>query len=167
MALAKADFYYGALLSQLVNSGFAPAIIEKGESRRIYSIANDYDDFNVYAKYVAKPTSNYKNSKKWDFNFNVEEVQAILNDRTINIYGFICGIDKLKDSEIALLSKEQLNECFGKEYSSPNRRVTVRIDKKGSWNFTVYGTGLELKENSIKITRNLEKRLQEFLTIPV
>jgi len=29
MNLNKNDFYYGALLSKLVNSGFAPAIVEK------------------------------------------------------------------------------------------------------------------------------------------
>ncbi|MED0701537.1 MULTISPECIES: hypothetical protein [Aeribacillus] len=52
MALAKADFYYGALLSQLVNSGFAPTIIERGDTRRIYSLSNDFSDFKVYAKYL-------------------------------------------------------------------------------------------------------------------
>jgi len=31
----------------------------------------------------------------------------------------------------------------------------------------VYGTELELMKNPLKITRNLEKRLQEFLTISV
>ncbi len=46
--LAKADFYYGALSSQLTNNNFAPAIIEPGDSRCIYSIEND---FKIYEKY--------------------------------------------------------------------------------------------------------------------
>lgn len=55
MELPKADFYFGSLLTRLVNSGFAPAIIEEGEKRRIYSLANDFGDYTVYAKYASKP----------------------------------------------------------------------------------------------------------------
>lgn len=51
--LAKADFYYGAFLSQLVNSGFASAIIENSDKRRIYKLATDYGDFKVYTKYLS------------------------------------------------------------------------------------------------------------------
>lgn len=166
MALAKADFYYGALLSQLVNSGFAPAIIERGDTRRIYSFSNDFSDFKVYAKYVAKPASNESESKRWDFSFNPEEVNTILEDTTINMFAFICGVRNFKGSEICFLSKEQLYECFGKYFTSPNRRVTVLLDKKGSRNFTVYGTGLDRRENALKIIRNVNKRLQEFMEVP-
>lgn len=51
--LAKADFYYGAFLSQLVNNWFAPAIIEHSDKRRIYKLATNYGDFKVYTKYVS------------------------------------------------------------------------------------------------------------------
>lgn len=51
--LAKADFYYGAFLSQLVNNWFAPAIIENSDKRRIYKLATNYGDFKVYTKYVS------------------------------------------------------------------------------------------------------------------
>lgn len=166
MALAKADFYYGALLSQLVNSGFAPAIIDQGEARRVYEIANNTADFKVYAKYVSKPVNTEVENKRWDFSFNEEEIQTVLNDVSMNMFAFVCGIDSLRDSEICFLSKEQLRECFGLDYSSPTRRITVCADK-GSRYFTVYGTALERTQNPLKVTRNLDKRLQEFLVIGV
>ena len=108
MPLAKADFYYGALLSQLVNSGFAPAIIDQGEARRVYEITNNTADFKVYAKYVSKPVNTEVENKRWDFSFNEEEVQTVLNDVSMNMFAFVCGIDSLRDSEICFCQK---NSC--------------------------------------------------------
>ena len=48
--LRKADFYYGAMLSCLINNGLAPMIIEPGDSRRIYSLTTNNDDYKIYAK---------------------------------------------------------------------------------------------------------------------
>lgn len=166
MPLVKADFYFGALLSQLVNSGFAPAIIDQGEARRVYEIVNDVADFKVYAKYISKPVNRDTENRRWDFTFSLEEVQAILKDDSMNMFAFLCGIDGLRDSELCFLTKKQLQECFGLDYSSPTRRIAICTDK-GSRSFTVYGTALERTKNPLKITRNLDKRLREFLMIEV
>lgn len=167
MSLVKADFYYGALLSQLVNSGFAPAIFEKGNTRRIYELVNEHVYMKVYAKYATKPITSEKESKRWDFSFSEDEVRGILSDSSINVFSFICGMNELKGSEICFVAREQLVTCLGIDYSSPNRRVAVFLEKKGSRNYIVYGTGLERKENALKIIRNFEKRLQEFVAMPV
>lgn len=53
--LSKADFYCGALLSGLINSGFAPAIIEQAENRRLYNITENTGDYMIYSKYASEP----------------------------------------------------------------------------------------------------------------
>lgn len=66
----------------------------------------------------------------------------------------------LRNSEILLLTYEELRECFGYDYQTPDRRVSVQV-KDGGWYFIVYGTGLDRKETSLKITRNINRRLEE------
>lgn len=39
--LKEADFYYGAVLSTLINKGICPALIEKGKDRQIYSFTTN------------------------------------------------------------------------------------------------------------------------------
>lgn len=58
------DFYFGALLSRLIQTGFAPAIFESGNNRRIYSLTNNYGDYKLYAKHLANPVST---TKKYDY----------------------------------------------------------------------------------------------------
>ncbi|MFY3792560.1 hypothetical protein ACOQFO_12880 [Ureibacillus sp. MALMAid1270] len=162
--LAKADFYYGAFLSQLVNSGFAPAIIENSDKRRIYKLATNYGDFKVYTKYVSKQ-ANKGQDKLWHFPFNTDELNNILQDESINMFAFICGVEDLVNSEIAILNREQFNRCIGIDFKTENRRVSVKSEK-GSWNYLLYGTGLELKVDAQKITKNFSKRLSEFSMAP-
>ena len=45
-AVRKADFYFGSMLSCLINNGLAPAIIEPGDSRRIYKLTTDNGDIS-------------------------------------------------------------------------------------------------------------------------
>lgn len=60
MSLTKSDFYFGALISRLMKTGSAPAIVENGDKRRIYSIENNYGNFQVYTKYSSAHTTNRK-----------------------------------------------------------------------------------------------------------
>ncbi|MCA1180449.1 hypothetical protein MH050_09320 [Bacillus licheniformis] len=158
--LAKADFYYGAFLSQLVNSGFAPAIFENSEKRRIYKLSTNYGDYKVYTKYVSKQ-SNKGQNRMWHFPFNLDEVNNIQQDQSINMFAFICGVEDLVNSEIVILSREEFNQCIGVGFKTENRRVSVKSEK-GAWNHLVYGTGIELKETPLKVIKNLNKRLSEF-----
>jgi hypothetical protein len=158
--LAKADFYYGAFLSGLVNSGFVPAIIEKSDLRRIYKLATNFGDYIIYTKYLSKPAKEGK-YKLWNFNFNVDEMNRILQDETINMFAFICGVKDLVNSEIIILSNEQFKQCIGINFKVKNRRISVKSEK-GTRNYLVYGTGVELKNNPLRVTKNLNKRLSEF-----
>lgn len=172
MALVKADFYFGALLSQMVNSGFAPAIIEEGEKRRVYSLSNNYGDYKIYAKYVSKPDNDKLDSKRWDFTFSPEELANIQKEEDINqyIFAFVCGLEELIDSELVFLTNKELIECAGYGYQTNNHRISVKL-VKGRRNFDVYGTGLDDKQEgkvtSKQITRNLKNRLAELSAVVV
>lgn len=164
MSLAKADFFFGALLSRLVKTGFAPAIIEGGTNRRIYSLFNDHGEYNIYAKYISKPNTSNSSRSRWNFTFTADEVQEIKSFNKDNedkyLFGLVCALEKMKGSEIVLLTYKELRQCIGVDYQTRNRRVSVELES-GSWSFIVYGTGLERKVNSMRITRNVKKRLEE------
>lgn len=117
----------------------------------------------MYCKYLKNPKSTEKGSVTWNFVFSSEEVQRILSDFDINIYAFICGKEGLRNSEIAFLKRDEVISCIGENYSSPERRVSIQLDKDRIRNFTVYGTAIEVKGTPLKVTRNMGTRLQEFI----
>jgi len=91
--LNKNDFYYGALLSKLINSGFAPAIMEKEmEDARLYLITNNHGDYSIYTKYISTTDANRKNEKRWVFLFSANEI-TYLKERVNEqpIIALICG----------------------------------------------------------------------------
>ncbi|GIN05980.1 hypothetical protein CAY60_000525 [Shouchella clausii] len=163
MKLTKHDFYFGSLLSLLVKSGFAPAIIDGGELSRIYSLSLDQGDIKVYAKYSSKPCNEKKEEQRWDYHFSKEEVnkiEGLIKDNSL-IFALICGQERLKNSEITFLDIDQLKECLGSAYRESNRRVSIKVDKRGR-SFYAYGSGLDGVEKPIKIKRNAKERLKEF-----
>src|SRR5690606_34806221 len=100
-------------------------------------------------------------NRMWHFPFNLDEVNNIQQDQSINMFAFICGVEDLVNSEIVILSREEFNQCIGVGFKTENRRVSVKSEK-GAWNYLVYGTGIELKETPLKVIKNLNKRLSEF-----
>lgn len=97
---------------------------------------------------------------------NLDELNKILQVESINMFAFICGVKDLVDSEVVILSREQFKQCIGMDFMVDNRRISVKSEK-GSRIFWVYGTGLELKENPLKVTKNLNNRLNEFSMLSV
>ncbi|WP_340673624.1 hypothetical protein [Brevibacillus agri] len=161
-ALRKADFYYGSLLSCFVNRGLAPAIIEPGESRRIYKLATNDGDFRIYAKYVSASLPRQKNDVRlWQFIFSPEEVEYIREYKEIKTtlyFALICGQERMQDSEIAILSLDQVKDCLDVHYGRESYRITIKREK-GTHGLKVWGTGradlLDGKDNTIRIPRDL------------
>lgn len=162
-SICKADFYYGAFLSVLINNGINPAIVENGPKRNIYAITTDKGDYKIYTKYVVN-----KNQKDtlWNIIFSTGEIQEIneLIDKDNIIFVFICAFKKVKNNntEIALLSVDDVRKCIDLS-CTVNSRLRISIRKvKHSPNLWVYGTHRECKiggsDNTIKIPR---KRILE------
>jgi len=161
-AVRKADFYYGSMLSCFINNGLAPAIIEPGDSRRIYKLTTDSGDYQLYAKYVSSPLRRQKkDAQLWQFNFNPEEVKYIRNykENGLKLYFIlICGQKKLQNSEIAILSLEEAKDCLDVDYERERYRITIKWEK-GIHGLKAYGTGradiLNGRDNTIRISRDI------------
>ena len=157
----KADFYYGAMLSGLVNNGIAPAIIEPGDSRRIYSLTTNSGNYRIYAKFVSTPTKRQKaDTQLWQFTFSPKEIQYIRDYREDNhkiYFAFICGQQDLQNSEIAFMSLEEVVDCLDIYYERSNYHITIRY-VKNSHGLRAHGTGradiLDGQDNTIRIHRN-------------
>jgi hypothetical protein len=160
--LRKADFYYGAMLSCMINNGLAPAIIEPGDSRRIYSLTTNNGDYQIYAKYVSAPLKRQKKDVQlWQFTFLPDEIKFIKDNKEANkklYFVLICGQKTLQNSEIALLSLDEVKECLDFDYYRDSYRITVRREK-GIHGLKVYGTGRadirDGKDNTIRIPRDI------------
>lgn len=57
-AFKKADYYYGALLSLLMNNGMKPALFEKEnyDDRKRYTVTTNNGEYEFYCKYMSNPT---------------------------------------------------------------------------------------------------------------
>ena len=58
--LKEADFYYGAILSTLLNHNICPALIEGGTDRQVYDFTTDHKDFRLFVKYRSAPVTKQK-----------------------------------------------------------------------------------------------------------
>ncbi len=167
--ICKADYYYGALLSALVNGGLAPALFEKeNESRQIYTVTTNKDSYIIYTKYHTTPSGS--EDFTWSFTFSDNEIQEIINvrqnysDKTL-IFAFICGQKQVSDNNqiIAIVYWDEFIACVdvNKQQSRGKPRLSVKVIK-GSPRFRIYGSKradlLDGKDNTIKIERN---RLRE------
>jgi hypothetical protein len=162
-ALKKADYYYGALLSSLINNGMVPALVEKeNERRQIYRISTNLNDYILYSKYSTAPTGT--KAFTWAFSFSKGELQEIKKLRGEGkelVFSLICSQKQLNDynQEIAIVHWDEFIECIDLEQQ--NHRGTIRLSVKivkGSKYIRIYGSNRadELKgvDNTIKIDRN-------------
>ena len=114
--LKEADFYYGSVLSTLINKGICPVLVESGNDRQIYDFTTDKKDFLLFLKYRSKPidtkTPDYKS---WQFCFSIDDTkelkQFISSDKYLCV-GLVCGDEKLNRSEYAVLNKNDIGKLF-------------------------------------------------------
>lgn len=159
--IRKSDFYYGSLLSVFINNGIAPAIIEAGDERRIYSVTTDRGEYEIYTKYVSKPAEGKnKHKRRWAFSFSQDELQAIeqyQNNGKNYVFALICGVhEEMQNSEIAVLSLEEVKDCLGLGFKRPSYCITVKTVKNQK-GLRVYGTGqsdqLHGRDNPLHVKR--------------
>ncbi|TFE01611.1 hypothetical protein [Jeotgalibacillus salarius] len=164
MSIPKVDFYFGALLSQLVNRGFSPVIKEGGQDRRIYALKNDVDSYLIYAKYSFTPRPK-KEARIWTFSFYDTEMEKTLNSPNHNryLFAFICGEEDLQNTEIMILTESEVSECI-KTSETGRKWLTIEMtDRKRT--LTVRGSAHTKPGHSLKITRSTDQRLEELTTM--
>jgi len=153
MKLKVADYYYGAVLSSLFNAGIRPALIEGGESRRVYEFTTDQGDFRLFVKYRSNPLNKTKvDYTSWQFVFSDDEVKELrkyIDDKKHLSVALVCGCQGMGSSELAVLHKEEVQKILdaGKNSITVSRR-------KGEKAFRVFVGGgrsdaLQVKANRL------------------
>jgi len=115
--LRAADFYYGAVLSNLVNKGICPMLVLDGIDRQVYKCTTHDDHFLLFLKYRSAPNNTKSvGYQSWHFvlspNDTTELREYITQDTKLSV-GLICGGKKLSDSEYAILHKNEITTILG------------------------------------------------------
>ena len=123
--LKKADFYYGAVLSTLINRGICPALVESGQDRQIYDFTTDKKEFRLFLKYRSQPIKTKDPEySSWQFNFSADdkkELTCFLSEAKHLSIGLVCGKERLNESLYAVLHQEELVKLL----SEQNGRFTI------------------------------------------
>lgn len=149
--LKEADFYYGAVLSTLLNNHICPALIEGGTDRQVYDFTTDHKDFRLFVKYRSAPNhTNNPDYNSWQFIFSpsdMEELKGYMElDRELSL-GLVCGQEQLNQSHLAVLHKDELETIFAQGKNS----LTVSL-KKGEHSFRLsIGGG---RDNALRVKTN-------------
>ena len=108
--LTKEDFYFGSLLSLLINKKAKPALFDDNAdtNKRIYNVILNNTEGTIYAKYRI---NSEETKQRWIFQYSKEEQTKLLELANNNLYlAFICGNKNLKNSQIALLQIKEIDE---------------------------------------------------------
>jgi hypothetical protein len=149
--LKVADFYYGAVLSLLFNTGVDPALVESSNSRQIYDFTTDNVDFRIFIKYRTRGRLGVGgNYRSWQFTFSntdLEEMFRFIKEDRNLLLALVCGEEKLNESEYAVLNSEEIKQCLG------NDKTSITISRlKGEKAFRIsIGGG---RDSSLKIPSN-------------
>lgn len=149
--LKEADFYYGSIISTLLNNNICPVLVEGGTDRQIYEFTTNEGDFKLFLKYRSEPiqtkTAGYQS---WQFVLSADDVAElqgfIADDKHLSV-GLVCGMNSLSKSEYAVLHKEEISELLGAGKTS----ITIsRKDREKAFRISVGGG----RENAMQVKSN-------------
>ncbi len=114
--LNSEDFYYGAVLSKLLNKHFRPALVEGDDDSQVYDLYADKFDTRLYIKYRKKiQKGKKKDYSSWQFNFTEKELRSIenyfQNCKNLSL-ALVCITEPLYKSELAVLNKKDIQEVL-------------------------------------------------------
>lgn len=149
--LREADFYYGAVLSALLNNGICPMLIEGGTDRQVYDFTTDDENFRLFVKYRSAPIETKSEDYfSWQFNFSVSDITEITEylENGFNLsLGLVCGNTPLNQSQYAVIPKETLKELLQQGKTS----LTISIQKgERAYRISIGGG----RENALKVKTN-------------
>lgn len=148
--LKKSDFYYGAVLSTLVNHKICPMMVENDGDRQVYDFTTDHKDFRLFVKYCSTPNTSSESYRSWQFvfsDFNMKEIRNYMNLNKEFCIGLVCGQNSFNESHLAILQKKEIEEIF----SSDKTAFTISL-KKGERAFRVSLDGS--RKNALLIKTN-------------
>lgn len=121
--LIRADFYYGAVLANLINRHINPALIEGDNRRRVYNFTTNKNDFRLFVKYRRAPSSvNPDGHRSWQFVFSPSEIQELTEnckqEKGIFTLCLVCGDVDIKKSQYAVLDQENIKKLLDWRKSS-------------------------------------------------
>lgn len=162
--IRKSDYYYGAFLSVIMNNGITPMLIENNESRRIFFIATDSSDFEVFTKYSSTAHPSHKDAiLRWNFTFtkrDKNELKRLAEEGQNPQIVLICstGIANDAQSEIAVLDISEINQCIDLNRSYKGNSIITIKRIKNKKKLYVYGTArsefINQKPNHIEVDKN-------------
>lgn len=149
--LKEADFYYGAVLSTLLNNKICPVLIEGGTDRQVYDFTTDHKDFRLFVKYRSAPTTKAQDYNSWQFVFSDSDIHELTEYLGLGLelsVGLVCGQEVLNQSQYAVLHKDVIEKIFDEGKKS----LTISL-KKGEKAFRIsVGGG---RDNAIRIKTNV------------
>ena len=149
--LMESDFYYGAVLSTLLNNGICPMLIEGGADRQVYDFTTDEKEIRMFVKYRSAPIeTKTEDYFSWQFVFSekdLREINSYLKSNKEFSLGLVCGASKLNKSQYVVVEREVVEELFSQRKTS----LTVSRRKNERYFRISIGGG---RENSIKVKAN-------------
>ena len=120
--LKEADFYYGAVLSTLINRGICPALVESGKDRQIYDFMTNKKEFRLFVKYRSRPlNTKTPEYSSWQFHFSDDDKRElalfISGAKHLNV-GLVCGEGQFNKSQYAVLHREEVIRLFDEQKDS-------------------------------------------------
>lgn len=149
--IKAADFYYGAVLSMLLNNGVMPALVENSDDRQVYDFTTDKSECRLFVKYRAnKNGTKNPDYSSWGFGIANDkiELQKYIDEEKNLILALVCGSSELTESRLAFLDTTQIQDILSREKSS----ITINR-KKGERDFRVSVGGSRLNAIQIKCKR--------------
>ena len=151
-ALKEADFYYGAVLSTLLNNKINPVIVECGNDRQVYDFSTNDIDFRLFVKYRSSTIdTKAPDYSSWQFVFSqqdIDELSVYLQSGKTLSLGLICGDVPLRKSKYAVLHSDDIQALFAMKKKS----ITIGI-KKGERAFRISIGGGRANSKKIKSNR--------------
>jgi hypothetical protein len=144
MAIKEFELMHGGVITRLLRKDIPLQItlVEKSsnDSKAVYKIlSQNNNELTLYIKYRSRPEPRKKEGNTWIFNFTQKNLNELNSYKDGNfMIALVCGNDdKLNDSEVCLLDKQQVVSCINTD-SNSNQTITVKLT--GSKSFRAYGT---------------------------
>lgn len=134
--IRESSFYYGSFIDTIMSNEIKPVLVSNGDKRKIYDfMTNDITTY-LFLKYrSAEQRTLRQEYKSWQFTFGEEERNELKSfvERQDDIHlVFICGAEKLNESEYCILYKKEIADFLS------TGKTSLTISRfKGEHNFRI------------------------------